>query len=121
MSVVEQREPAAALLADDLADTVARRLSALAEPTRLKLVAELSARRDASVQDLAEAVGGSLPNVSKHLQILHQSGIVIRRKEGTFVRYRIAGEHVRALVHYSVRILGNARRRRDSGAAPSQR
>lgn len=100
------------MLSDDLAATVARRLAALAEPTRLKLAAELRSREGASVQELADAVGGSLPNVSKHLQVLHQSAIVSRRKEGTFVRYELAGDHVAALVGYAVRILG-ARRARE--------
>jgi ArsR family transcriptional regulator len=97
-----------AVLGDELAETVARRLAALGEPTRLKLAAELRERDDASVKELADAVGGSLPNVSKHLQTLYYSGIVARRKEGTTVRYRIAGEHVSALIRYAVRILGAA-------------
>jgi ArsR family transcriptional regulator len=111
MPVAERREERSVQLSEELAVTVARRLSALAEPTRLKLAAALSAREDASVQELADAVGGSLPNVSKHLQTLHHSGLVTRRKEGTFVRYRMANKHVGLLVRYTVWILGNARRR----------
>lgn len=100
----------AASVSDELAATVARRLSALAEPTRLKLADELRVRKDASVQELADAVDGTLPNVSKHLQTLYQAGIVTRRKEGTFVRYRIANAYVGSLVRYAVVILGNTRR-----------
>lgn len=110
--MVQERELQRSVLSDDLAETVARRLAALAEPTRLKLAAELRTRESASVQELADAVDGSLPNVSKHLQVLHQNAIVSRRKEGTFVRYQIAGEHMGALVAYTVRILA-ARRARE--------
>ena len=88
------------------AELVAYRLAALGEPTRLRLVGELRARESATVQELTEAIGGSLPNVSKHLQILHQAGIVARRKQGTFVRYRIASGTVSALVGYALRIFG---------------
>src|SRR5258708_2278485 len=65
MTVVEQRTGVMAL-EDRTADVVARRLAALGEPTRLKLVMALREREDASVHELAEAVGGTLPNVSKH-------------------------------------------------------
>lgn len=110
--VMDDRDARTTVVSDELAETVARRLSALAEPTRLKLAIELRARDGASVQELAEAVGGSVPNISKHLQILYQSGILTRHKDGTYVRYRIASPHVGALLHYALRILGNARRRR---------
>jgi DNA-binding transcriptional ArsR family regulator len=98
------------VLGDESAELVARRLSSLAEPTRIKLVLELRARGSAAVHELAEAVGSSLPNVSKHLQVLYQAGIVARRREGTYVRYRIAGDAVGALAAYAVRILDTARR-----------
>jgi DNA-binding transcriptional ArsR family regulator len=107
--VVEDRN-APLDLSDDLAATVARRLTALAEPTRLRLANELRARDDASVHELADAVGGSLPNISKHLRTLHDAGLVTRRKEGTFVHYRIANQYVGALVGYAVVVLGNTRR-----------
>jgi DNA-binding transcriptional ArsR family regulator len=112
MPVLQGREGHASMLCDEMASTVARRLGALAEPTRLKLAMELRRRDKASVQELATAVGGSLPNVSKHLQVLHQNAIVSRHKEGTFVHYRLAGDHVSALVGYSVMSLG-ARRARE--------
>jgi DNA-binding transcriptional ArsR family regulator len=95
----------------DLAEVVARRLAALGEPTRLKLVVELRVRENATVHELARAVDAPLPNVSKHLQILYQAGLVVRSKEGTFVRYRLAGDAVSALVTYAVRILGSGTQR----------
>ena len=112
MAVAEMDEPAL-VLGDERATVVARRLAALAEPTRLKVVTELRERDDATVQELAAAVDGSLPNVSKHLQVLHQCGIVIRRKEGTFVHYRLAGDAVGVLVLYAIRILAGRARNTD--------
>lgn len=109
MSLVNADSPAAAL-GDTRAETVARRLSGLAEPTRLKLVTELHARESATVQELTVAVDRSLPNVSRHLQVLHQSGIVTRRKDGNFVHYRLTADAIGALAVYAVRILGGVRR-----------
>jgi DNA-binding transcriptional ArsR family regulator len=52
---------------------------------------------DASVGELVERLGSSQQNVSKHLGVLHQAGIVSRSKHGTFVRYAIADDGVFAL------------------------
>ena len=59
----------------------------------------LDALRDgaATVGELAERLGASQQNVSKHLGVLHQAGIVHRSKQGTFVRYAIADDAVFAL------------------------
>jgi DNA-binding transcriptional ArsR family regulator len=52
---------------------------------------------EASVNELTEALGASQQNVSKHLAVLAEVGIVGRRKEGTHVYYRIVDEGVFAL------------------------
>lgn len=91
------------------AEVVAHRLAALGEPTRLQLVLELRERGSATVQELSEAVGASLPNVSKHLRHLRQLGLVTRHKDGTFAHYELTSEHVARLAHYAVRILGSLR------------
>jgi DNA-binding transcriptional ArsR family regulator len=49
------------------------------------------------VQELAEDVGSSQQNISKHLGLLARVGIVGRRKVGTFVYYRITDESVFAM------------------------
>ncbi len=74
----------------DLAILVARRFSLLAEPSRLLLIDALHDRGEASVSDLAAALGASHANVSKHLNLLHAERMVSRRKEGPKVMYRIA-------------------------------
>jgi DNA-binding transcriptional ArsR family regulator len=52
---------------------------------------------EASVNELTEALGASQQNVSKHLAVLAEVGILGRRKEGTHVYYRIVDEGVFAL------------------------
>ena len=83
-------------LPDDLVELIARRFRVLSEPMRIRL---LDVLRDggATVAELREATGSSQQNVSKHLGVLLQSGIVARRKEGNFARYEIADDSVFAL------------------------
>lgn len=94
------------------AEVVSRRLAAVAEPTRLRLVLVLRSEGEMSVNDLAKAVDGSLPNVSKHLRILHEAGLVTREKAGTRVQYALANDGVGTLIYYAVRVLGGLRRSR---------
>jgi DNA-binding transcriptional ArsR family regulator len=75
-------------LSDPMAELFARRFRALAEPTRLKLLAELR-DREMTVQELTDALRTSQQNTSKHLGVLHQAGFVSRRKLGVYARYRV--------------------------------
>ena len=68
---------------------VAARFKVLAEPLRLSILKTLHAG-ERSVSDLARAVGTSQPNVSKHLRLLEDAGMVARRQEGTTVHCRIS-------------------------------
>jgi len=68
---------------------IAARFKVLAEPLRLAILNALHAG-ERTVSDLAEAVGTSQPNVSKHLRLLEGAGMVARRQEGTSVHCRIA-------------------------------
>ena len=70
-------------------DLVAERFRTLGEPMRLRLLEALRTG-ELSVGDLVERTGGGQANVSKHLQILLNGGLVSRRKEGTTVLYRLA-------------------------------
>lgn len=74
----------------DAAELIARRFRALADPTRLRIIDLLRRREEASVGEIAAAVGGSQQNISKHLAALHAEGFVARRKQGTSSLYRIA-------------------------------
>ena len=72
-------------------ELVAARFRMLAEPMRLRLLNEL---RDGekTVTTLVEATGAGQANVSKHLSLLADAGMVGRRKEGLNVYYFIADE-----------------------------
>jgi ArsR family transcriptional regulator len=83
-------------LQPELVELIARRFRALAEPMRIRLVDELRSG-EATVGELAEALGASQQNVSRHLAVLADAGILGRRKAGNHVHYRIADEAVLTL------------------------
>lgn len=84
------------LLPEPLVELVAQRFRVLGEPMRIRLLNLLCAG-ESSVQELTRALDSSQQNVSKHLGVLHQAGILTRRKDGNHVRYAIADESVFAL------------------------
>jgi rhodanese-related sulfurtransferase/DNA-binding MarR family transcriptional regulator len=67
-----------------------------ASPVRLELL-DLLAQAPRTVQELARASEQSTANASQHLQALQAAGLVSRRREGTSVRYALAGDDVLAL------------------------
>lgn len=75
---------------------VAERFRALSEPARLHILSTLRSGEH-SVSELVEATGLGQANVSKHLQLLHSQGFVVRRREGSFVYYGLAGDDVFSL------------------------
>ncbi len=83
-------------LPDDLVELIARRFRVLGEPMRIKLLDRLR-EGEASVNELTEALDASQQNVSKHLAVLTEVGILGRRKVGTHVYYRIVDDGVFAL------------------------
>ena len=66
----------------------AKVLKALAHPTRLFLVDELS-RRELSVRQLTDLVGSEMSTVSKHLSQLKYAGLLTDEKRGSQVFYRL--------------------------------
>lgn len=80
-------------LPEALVELIAQRFRVIAEPMRIRL---LDALRDGpmTVGDLTEALGASQQNVSKHLGVLAQAGIVGREKDGNRVRCFIADETI---------------------------
>lgn len=77
-------------LSDAVVELIAERFAVLAEPMRIKILDLLRDRGEASVQNVAEALGATHANVSRHLNLLYRAAIVDRRKDGARVRYRIA-------------------------------
>ena len=70
-------------------DTLVSQLKALAEPTRLRVVA-LLARGELTVSELVQILGQSQPRVSRHLKLLTDAGLAERMPEGAFVFYRLS-------------------------------
>src|SRR5665213_1707493 len=83
-------------LPEDLAELIARRFRALGDPMRVRIL-DLLREGERSVNELAAQLGAGQQNVSKHLALLADSGMVARRKQGNHVYYRIADEGVFAL------------------------
>lgn len=80
-------------LTPDTLELIAHRFKALGDASRLQI---LNALRDGelNVTDIVERTGLSQANTSKQLKQLHALGFVARRKEGLFVRYRLADKGV---------------------------
>jgi rhodanese-related sulfurtransferase/predicted transcriptional regulator len=74
-----------------LFEAIALMGKAFASPVRLELL-DLLAQAPRSVDELARASGQSTANTSQHLQALRAAGMVTRAREGTRVRYELAGD-----------------------------
>ena len=75
---------------DALFEALAVMGKAFASPVRLEVL-DLLAQAPRTVDALARTTGQSNANVSQHLQALHAAGMVSREREGTSVRYELAG------------------------------
>lgn len=93
-------------LPDALVDMIAQRFRVLSEPTRIRL---LDALREGplTVADLQDSTGASQQNVSKHLALLLESGLVRRVKDGNRAFYSIADE---SLFDLCEQVCGSLRR-----------
>lgn len=76
-------------LSEEAFEMLGERFKAFSEPMRLKLVYALM-DGEKTVSDLVEETGGLQANVSKHLRVLLEAGILDRRKEGLNSFYRIS-------------------------------
>jgi DNA-binding transcriptional ArsR family regulator len=79
---------AAKPVSQEVVQQVAEYFSVLGEPMRLRI---LNLLRDGEkcVQDLVEATDTSQANVSKHLKVMMQAGILNRRSKGTLAYYSV--------------------------------
>ena len=80
-------------LPPDLVELIARRFRVLGEPMRIRLLDHLR-EGEATVGELSQALEASQQNISKHLAVLTDAGVLERRKDGNHVYYRIADEGV---------------------------
>jgi DNA-binding transcriptional ArsR family regulator len=88
------------MTSDRLVELVAERFRVLGQPLRVKLLDQLRVG-EATVQQLTTAVDGVQQNVSQHLAVLHQAGIISRRKEGIRVWYTLVDPHVPDLLTHA--------------------
>jgi rhodanese-related sulfurtransferase/biotin operon repressor len=76
---------------------LARIGTALSSATRIEFL-ELLAQSERSVEQLANLTGTTVANTSQHLQKLRQAGLIVGRKQGLYVFYRLAGDEVVGLL-----------------------
>ncbi len=97
-------------LTDAMIESVARRFRVLGEPMRLRILQALT-DGEKTVGEIVGALRANQSNVSKHLQALHDAGLVARRPEGTSVRYSVADPVVLRLCDQVCRSTTNDARR----------
>jgi ArsR family transcriptional regulator len=96
--MAEVRAPSATLLdKEEHIEQAARALKAMAHPLRLKILCVLG-DREVSVQDIVECVGTSQSNISQHLAILREKGVLRTRKDANRVYYRVGDERTLTLL-----------------------
>lgn len=95
-----QSDPSPCVAMQDLPDEalhqVAAYFQALSEPTRLQIL-NLLRRGERNVGEIAQACGFTSANISRHLSVLMQQGLVARESRGAAVYCSIADESVYAL------------------------
>jgi len=75
----------------------AQSIKAIAHPLRLKILCVLS-EQEMIVQDIVAQVGTSQSNISQHLAILRDKGVLLARKDANRVFYRIGDSRTLKLV-----------------------
>jgi DNA-binding transcriptional ArsR family regulator len=82
---------------DDDIDRASRSLKAMSHPLRLKILCTLG-EQEVSVQDIVDQVGTSQSNISQHLAILRDKGILASRKDANRVYYRVSDSRTLQLI-----------------------
>lgn len=80
-------------ISDEMLDLVAQRFRVLSDPMRLKILRCLQ-EGESTVGSLVELTGSSQPNISKHLTVLRNAGLVARRQDGNQALFSIAAPFV---------------------------
>lgn len=79
----------------------AKRFKALAHPARLLLLRRLM-DSECCVSEVEKCLGLSQPNVSQHLKILKEAGIIQGRRERTRICYRMADDRVSRILNIAL-------------------
>lgn len=78
-------------------EIAARALKAISHPLRLKILCVVGGQ-EVCVQDIVDAVGTSQSNISQHLAILRDKGVLTTRKDANRVYYRVADQRTLNLI-----------------------
>ena len=90
-------EHAELITRDEDIDRASRSLKAMSHPLRLKILCTLG-DKEISVQDIVDQVGTSQSNISQHLAILRDKGILDSRKDANRVYYRVGDARTLRLI-----------------------
>lgn len=82
---------------DEDIDRASRSLKAMSHPLRLKILCTLG-NDEISVQDIVDRVGTSQSNISQHLAILRDKGILSSRKDANRVYYKVVDNRTLKLI-----------------------
>ena len=82
---------------DEDIERASRAIKAMSHPLRLKILCSLG-DKEVSVQDIVEMVGTSQSNISQHLAILRDKGILASRKDANRVYYRVGDNRTLRLI-----------------------
>ena len=82
---------------DEDIERASRSIKAMSHPLRLKILCALG-DREVNVQDIVSMVGTSQSNISQHLAILRDKGILASRKDANRVFYRVSDARTLALI-----------------------
>ena len=85
------------LQGDEDIDRASRSIKAMSHPLRLKILCTLG-DNEVSVQDIVDQVGTSQSNISQHLAILRDKGILTSRKDANRVFYRVGDNRTLKLI-----------------------
>jgi DNA-binding transcriptional ArsR family regulator len=78
-------------------EQAARAMKAISHPLRLKILCVLG-DQEVAVQDIVDAVGTSQSNISQHLAILREKGIISSRKDANRVYYSVSDQRTLRLI-----------------------
>jgi len=73
-------------------------LKALSHPLRLKILSVLD-RNEVSVQDIVEQVGTTQSNISQHLALMREKGVLRTRRDANRVYYRVADKRTLEIIN----------------------
>ena len=85
------------LTRDEDIERASRSLKAMSHPLRLKILCTLG-EGEVSVQEIVDSVGTSQSNISQHLAILRDKGILATRKDANRVYYRVGDARTLRLI-----------------------